>query len=234
MTEVATPPRSTVPVERTWDAESVFATTALWEAELEAVVADLPAMEAFAGRLAEGPSVTIDALAARDELIRRLGQVFVYAYIDYSVETIDQDAVARFGRAQSVYGQVLAAVSFVEPELLAIGRDRLLDWAGGEPALAPYEHYLDDLFRRGEHVRSSEVEELLGMLADAHSGPYGIYSGLVDSDLHFAPARAPPGSRPRSRRARSRGCWEAPTGFCDAARGRATRTVIAASATRSQ
>ena len=188
MTEVATPPRSAVPVERTWDAESVFATTALWAAELEAVVADLPTMEAFAGRLAEGPSVTIDALAARDELIRRLGQVFVYAYIDYSVETTDQDAVARFGRAQSVYGQVLAAVSFVEPELLAIGRDRLLDWAGGEPALAPYEHYLDDLFRRGEHVRSSEVEELLGMLADAHSGPYGIYSGLVDSDLHFAPA----------------------------------------------
>ena len=66
MTELATPPRSAVPVERTWDAASVFATVEDWEAELEAIVADLPGLEAFAGRLAEGRQVTIEALALRD------------------------------------------------------------------------------------------------------------------------------------------------------------------------
>ena len=80
---------------------------------LEALVADLGTLEAFAGRLAEGPSITLEALATRDDLSRRLGHVFVYAYLDYSVDTGDQAAVARFGRAQSVYGQAAAASSFV-------------------------------------------------------------------------------------------------------------------------
>lgn len=188
MPDTATQPRSAVPIDRTWDAASVFATIEEWEAALEGVVADLPALETLNGRLAEGASATLEALAARDDLIRRLGHVFVYAYLDYSVETTDQDAVARFGRAQTVYGQVLAAVAFIEPELLALGRDRLREWSDENTALAPYVHYLDDLFRRGEHVRSAEVEELLGQLADAHAGPYAVYSGLVDSDLTFADA----------------------------------------------
>ncbi len=188
MTETATPPRSAVPVERTWDAESVFPTLEAWGEALESIVADLPVLEALAGRLAEGPQVTIEALAARDDLTRRLGQVFVYAAVDYAVDTTDQDAVARYGRAQAVYGQALAAVAFIEPELLELGRERLLEWSRDEQAFASYEHYLDDLYRRGEHVRSAEVEELLGMLVDAHAGPFGIYSGLVDSDLAFAPA----------------------------------------------
>jgi oligoendopeptidase F len=186
--DVSTPPRSAVPVERTWDSASVFPSIGAWEAALDAVVSDVSEMGSFAGRLAEGSSVTIEALAARDDLMRRLGHVFVYAYLDYSVDTTDQDAVARFGRAQTLYGQVLAAVSFVEPELLELGRDRLAEWARDDGAFAQYEHYFDDLFRRGAHVRSAEVEELLGMLADSQQGPYGTYSSLVDSDLTFAPA----------------------------------------------
>ena len=183
-----TPPRSEIPVERTWDAASVFETPEAWAEALEALVGDLAKLEAFAGRLAEGPAVTLEALAARDDLSRRLGQVFVYAYLDYSVDTGDQAAVARFGRAQSVYGQAAAASSFVEPELLALGRDRLREWAESDPGFAPYRHYLDDLMRRIDHVRSSEVEELLGLLEDAHAGPYATYSGLTDNDLTFADA----------------------------------------------
>jgi oligoendopeptidase F len=188
VTEVITPPRSAVPVDRTWDAASVFATVADWEAEVEALLADVTRIGELSGRLAEGPEVTLEALAARDDLTRRLGHVYVYAGLEYAVDTTNQDAVARFGRGESVGGQVAAAVSFIEPELLAIGRERLLEWSEADTAFAPYAHYLDDLFRRGEHVRSTEVEELLGLLVDAHSGPYIVYSALADSDLVFAPA----------------------------------------------
>jgi len=188
MTEVATPPRSDIPIDRTWNAESVFARVEDWDAALDALVADLPKLEKFAGRLGEGPDVMIEALVARDELMRRTGHVFVYAYLDYSVDTADQDAVARFGKAQTAFGQVLGAIAFIEPDLLELGRDRLSEWSAERSELAPYEHYLDDLFRRGEHVRSVEVEELLGQLADAHTGPYAVYSSLADSDLAFADA----------------------------------------------
>jgi oligoendopeptidase F len=188
MSDAATPPRSAVPKDRTWDAESVFPTVEAWEAELEAVMALLGDLEAYSGRLAEGPAVTIEALAARDVLLDRLGRVYVYATLGWAVDTTDQAAVARFGRAQGVVAKAQAAASFLEPELLDIGRERMLEWSDDNPALAPYGHYLDDLFRRGEHVRSPEVEQLLGLLVDAQSGPYATYTSLVDTDLVFAEA----------------------------------------------
>ena len=117
-----------------------------------------------------------------------------YALLGYAVETTDQDAVARFGRAQSAGARVTAAASFVEPELLALGRDRLLEWCEGDPRLMLYRHHVDDLVRRAGHTRSAEVEEVLGHLSDPFGGPMAIYSALVDSDVGFAPARAEDGT----------------------------------------
>ena len=96
--------------------------------------------------------------------------------------------MARFGRAQAADAQVQAAVAFVEPEVLALGADRLRDWAAGDPALAAYDHYLADLGRRAAHTRSAEVEEVLGLVSDVFAGPFGVYSALTDSDVVFAPA----------------------------------------------
>jgi oligoendopeptidase F len=180
--------RDSVPVERTWDDTSVYATTVEWEAELDTLLAELSTLTAFQGRLGESPSVLLAALEARDAIDRRLGRVYVYALLGYAVETTDAAAVARFGRAQAAEAQVLAAVSFVEPELLALGADRLAECGADEQALGRYGHYFDDLARRAGHTRSAEVEEVLGLVSDVFSGPPGVYSALVDSDVIFAPA----------------------------------------------
>jgi oligoendopeptidase F len=180
--------RGSVPVESTWGDTSVFATVEAWEAELEAVLADLPALVAFQGRLGEAASVLVEALHATDALARRAGKVFVYALMGYAVETTDPAAVARFGRAQAADAQVSAATAFVEPEVLTVGRDRLSEWATAEPALVAYGHYFDDVFRRAANTRSAEVEEVLGLVSDVFSGPFNAYSALVDSDVVFAQA----------------------------------------------
>lgn len=185
-----TVPRDSVPAERTWGAESVFATSVEWDAELESVLAGLPSLAGLRERLAEGSGVLLEALQARDLISRRVGRLSTYAGMSYAVETTDSEAVARYGRALALEAQIAAATAFIDPEVLSIGREALAAWTAQEPALAPYEHYVDDLFRLEAHMRSSEVEEVLGLASDAFSGPYLAYSALVDSDLVFRPAIA--------------------------------------------
>jgi oligoendopeptidase F len=187
-------PRGSVPLDRSWDDSSVFPTVGDWEAELESLLGDLPKLAAFSGRIGESATVLVEALEARDAITLRSGRVFVYALLGYAVETTDAAAVARFGRAQAADAQVAAAAAFVEPEVLAIGADRLREWAGSEPRLATYEHYLADLGRREAHTRSAEVEEVLGLVSDVFAGPFGVYSALTDSDVAFAPAVAADGT----------------------------------------
>lgn len=186
--KTALPARSDIPKQYTWNAESVFATRADWEAAAQSIAADLPKAAAYKGRLAEGAAVLADFMAEADRLTRLLGKVYVYASMSSAVDTTDIESVSMLGQAGGLYGQVLAALSFSDPELLAIGRETLEAWLAAEPRLAHYGQYVDNLFRQQAHVRSGEVEEVIGLASDMLDSIYMTYSQLVNADLKFAPA----------------------------------------------
>src|SRR5690606_10485781 len=88
-----------------------------------------------------------------------------------------------------------AATSFLNPELIQIGKEKLDAWVKENDKLAVYKQNFDDLFRQQAHVRSAEVEEILGMLADPFSGPGNSSSMLVNADFKFAPAKNSKGKK---------------------------------------
>jgi oligoendopeptidase F len=112
----------------------------------------------------------------------------MYASFAQAVDTTDQKAAGMQGRAASVFGQVSAALSFFAPELIALGHAKLREWMQQDAQLAIHAHSFDDLFRRQAHVRSGEVEELLGMLTDPFDGPSTTASMLTNADFKFQPA----------------------------------------------
>ncbi len=194
MTETTLLHHRELPPRVTWNAPSVFPSNEAWEDEWKRVSVGLPDhTKKYQGRLAGSAALVFECLQMRDEVLRRAQVLTVYADMASSVDSNDQTAVAMAGRARSLSGQVLATFAFVDPELIAIGHTRLRGWANSEPRLALYAHYFDDLFRRQAHVRSSEVEELLGMLADPFSGVDQNESMLTNADFQFKPARSSTG-----------------------------------------
>ena len=152
------PVRSKVNKKYTWNAESVYKSPKEWEAALKAVINDIPKVKKFEGKLAESASTLLKGYTAIEELILRAQTVFMYAQFAYAVDTTSQASGAMVGKAGGMYGQVAAAVSFLNPELLKIGRKKLNAWMKENKKLAVYEQAIDDLFRQQAHVRSGEVE----------------------------------------------------------------------------
>ena len=189
MPEATLPTRSALDRAYTWNAESVFADPAAWEAAMQKLAGEITEFARYQGHLAEGPSALLGALHGLEALLTRSGTVLTYALMGHHVDTTDQGASRRYGQAQALLGQLYGSLAFIDPELLAIGRDKLDQWLLAEPGLAIYAHYIDDLYRRQAHVRSSEVEQLLGMLADPFSGPRTTANFLSNADLTFRPAR---------------------------------------------
>lgn len=182
------PPRSKIEKKHTWNSESVFKSQKDWEAELQGILKDIPALKKYQGSLGTSPQTLLEALQSMEALMKRVMKVYMYAAFSYSVDTTNQKAVAMIGKAQGMYGQAAGAVSFINPELLQIGNATLDDWMIQNEALGVYRQSIRDLFRQQEHVRSSEVEELLGMLSDPMSGADNSTSMLVNADFKFAPA----------------------------------------------
>ena len=142
-----------------WNAESVFATSETWSAEVDSILASLPEIKKFEGALKDAATL-LQAFETIEGLMARMNRAYIYAGFSYAVDTTDQNASAMNGKAQGMYGQVMAAAAFLNPELLAIGQKKLNKWMKDEPRLAVYEQFFNNLFRKHEHVRSGEVEEM--------------------------------------------------------------------------
>ncbi len=189
-TQIAIPPRSEIPLAYQWNAESVFPDREAWEAEYSAIAAALPTLGALAGHLAESPTALAEALELAYSLQERLQRVYFYAGMCYAVELTDTAAETMNGRAQALAAQASATASFIEPEMIAIGNATLLKWLATEPRLTIYAQYIDNLFRQQAHVRSPEVEEVLGLAQAPLTAAASIYDVLTSNDMKFAAARS--------------------------------------------
>jgi oligoendopeptidase F len=189
------PRRQDIESEYTWDVASVFSTDAEWEEAIATITERLPHLEHFHGRLKTGPDEVARALATADEILDLTGPVFVYASMLHDADTGDQSAAAKNDRAIAIFSQVAAAMAFIEPELLEIGIETLQKWSEENEDLKVYRHYFDELDRRRQHVRSAEVEQILGMLGNPFGTAQGIHGVLADADLKFKAAEGSGGDR---------------------------------------
>ncbi len=180
--------RSDIPEQYTWDPYSIFPSRAAWEAAIDETDALIASASRFRGRLGEGPAVICEFLELSETIMRNVGQITVFATMFYTVDTNDREASAMRDRALGLQARASAALAFGEPELLALGSDQLLAWLDRDDHLASYRHYFERLIARAPHVRSAEVEELLGQVRDPFAAASAIHGVLANAELRFPPA----------------------------------------------
>jgi oligoendopeptidase F len=180
--------REEVPKEFTWNTESIFASNEAWDEAFNQAQAVIPDVERFHGRLGDSAGTLLDFFHAEEDLVAQIEKLYIFAHTTHDVNTNDETALMQLDRARGLWAHAAAALSFAEPEILAIGRDTLTAWMQENADLKVYDHYFDELFGMQSHVRSEEVEELLGLVRDPFSAASSIHSVLADTDLTFEPA----------------------------------------------
>ena len=123
--------------------------------------------------MSQGPAKLLSAFEDLELLNMRAGKLLTYVVMAHHVDTADQAAARRYGQVLGRLADCWAAGVF-RPGAIGHRAREAGQWMAAEPTLAVYRQYFDDLFRRQSHVRSTEVETLLGMLADpcrAHAPP---------------------------------------------------------------
>ncbi|MCL4867341.1 MAG: oligoendopeptidase F [Anaerolineae bacterium] len=188
------PPRNEIPVQYTWDASSIYPSDEAWEAAIVALDEQLTQAASYRGRLTEGAATVAEALNAVETVYRNASKIFNYAMMFYTVDSNNQSAAAKFDRARSFFGKAQAMTAFIRPEMIAIGFDTLRQWRHEDDRLAHLGHYLELLEKQQTHVRSAEVEQVLGMAQDMIGTATSTGGVLVNTDLKFAAAVASDGT----------------------------------------
>lgn len=179
------PTRQEIDPQYKWDLESVYADYADWEADFAKVRELAEGIKAFSGRLGEGAGVLLECLKLRDDLFVLASQVHVYAQLRRDEDTANTVHQGMADRANSLAVEVQTALSFIEPELLALDEGVVAGFLREEAGLEQYRHYLDNVLRRKPHTLSPREEQLLSMVVELDEAPYNIFSMLNNADMRF-------------------------------------------------
>ena len=182
------PPRSAVSIEQTWDAQSVYPQPADWHQHFEQMKSRVKEVAPYAGTLHQSPARLQEWMALYSELSRELNKLYWYAAMESEVDATNNSAREMLGMIGSLYGEFSSSSAFTEPELLAMPEGQLREWIAAEENLRVYAQYIDSVISYRAHVRSPEVESILGMVQDPFQSVQRIASELTNTDLTFRDA----------------------------------------------
>ena len=166
-----------------WDLTALYPTPNAWTAERAAVLATLPRLLAFKGRLGDGAATLGAALRLRSDLARRTDRLNTYATLKADEDLRDPSGQERGQLADDLDGQVKRAGAWIEPELLRLSTDSLQAEFGTDPSLSRFRFFLADLERRSPHILDAEAETLLAAADAPLDGTERGRDQLVGADM---------------------------------------------------
>ncbi len=189
------PSRHDIGEEHKWNLEAIYPQDTQWEEDFTALAPLAEQIAGFRGRLDESAETLLAVLELRDSMSQHLDKLFSYARMRRDEDNTNAHYQALTDRAMMMWTRVQEAGSYISPELLSIGWDKISGMMEQEPRLDLYRHELDDLFREAEHMLSEREEELLAGTGEIAAGPGTIYDMLTDADMTYGTIEDEEGSQ---------------------------------------
>jgi len=193
MENTKVPLRSEISREKTWNAEAVFSDRTVWREGLESLKNDMIRINGFEGTLSQNPERLIEWFKTLEDLSRKVEKLEFYAYMAMAVDGDDAEATAMVGQVQTLNADLNAKTAFADPEILKMDVTVILKWIETEKGLEPNKHAIEDLIRTKSHVRSAEVEEVLGLISEPFGNVEMTYQMLSSMDMKASDAKGTDG-----------------------------------------
>jgi oligoendopeptidase F len=177
--------RSRIPDRLKWNLSDIYPTDAGWRAAKEKLAAEIPSLRQFQGKLGSSPATLADALDRLYALDKELSRLFTYAGMLADQDTRDSQHQGMRQEMTQLGAAFGAQASFIEPEVLKIGKAPIERFIESETRLKIYRFYLEDIVRREAHTLSDSEEKLLADVGPLAAGPSSAFNILSNADFPY-------------------------------------------------
>src|SRR3954447_15599699 len=127
--------RSQTPDKFKWNLAEIYPTDAAWRTAKDTLTADLPKLRQFQGKLGSSAGTLADALELQAGYSKTLARLYSYASLLADQDTRDSPHEGMRQEMTQLAAAFGAESSFIEPELLKSGEDKVKTFVAGEPRL---------------------------------------------------------------------------------------------------
>lgn len=177
--------RSQIEAKYTWNLADIYASDAEWTKAKDEMLSRIPSLESFKGKLSSSSNTLLEYLNAYFDFNKLYSRVYSYASMksDEDLGNTGYQSMMQILRQNEPV--MSAAISFVEPELLTAGKEKIDGFIKENKGLAIYKMYLDEIFRQQKHLLSEKEEKIMAQASALLGAPYNIFSVFLNNDLPF-------------------------------------------------
>jgi len=166
-----------------WDLTGVYANDEAWESALETAQAEIITLPRLAGSLGDSSASLSAALNQISSLEKEIARLYVYTSLIFDSDQRDADAQAQIGRSRTLYSNFEESISWLAPEILAIGDARIEAFISADETLTAHEFFLRDTLRSAPHTLDVKTEEILAQASLALNASEQIYESYANADI---------------------------------------------------
>lgn len=189
--------RARIPDPYKWNLSDICSNDDSWNEARQKLTAGFSQISSFAGKLSDSSELLFNCLELLNRIRKEYVRLACYASMKSDLDTRDAEYLAMDQQMGQIGSDLSALSSFVEPEILSIGRDRIERVLNEDTRLGIYRHILDDILRKKDHTRTEGEEKIIaeaGLMADSPGNINGIFT---NADFPFPEIQIEDGSSVR-------------------------------------
>ena len=167
----------------TWDLSELYPSVEAWQKSRTTLLTQLDELAELKGSLGRNAASLLGAMEKIFAAQKEVARLYSYASMRSDEDLRDTANQELDQLATIAYAKFGESISWLEPELLAIGEKKLEKFLRKEPALAPYRFMIENTLRNAPHTLDSNGEALLALFTNPFSAPNSIYSLMANSDI---------------------------------------------------
>ncbi|MEK7361850.1 MAG: oligoendopeptidase F, partial [Pseudomonadota bacterium] len=169
--------------EDRWNLADLYPSIAAWNADVAMLESRLKDFGDCRGHLGDSVQRFKSCLDLGAELRRRYARLRVYAGEQHAEDTGVAASLELEQRADVLGNRFSEATSFLRPEVLSIGAEKVGRFLAQEPALKIYRQPLDNILRAAPHTLDAQGESLIATFGLATGAAGAVYTTLANADF---------------------------------------------------
>lgn len=164
-----------------WDLTYHFKNKEEFEQALEGVNQIVESVKDFEGKLSNEESF-VKYFETMRKFEEDASRVYQYASLKSDLDKKNVENAADLNRCQMVFYTLSENAAFVEPELIAIGEEKVMEMLNKHPEIEEVRFSLQKLFRGSRHILDGKSEKLLSLYSPVTGSAGELYSNLAVGD----------------------------------------------------
>lgn len=175
--------RDEIDIKYKWNLEDLYSSVDEWQKDKELIEAQIPVITKFKEKLAESPKNLLATLENMYSIYKNYSKLSSYATRLKDQDLGNSTYLSLSQQANTLGTKLSEAVSYFNPEVLAIDKETMDTFYNEEPRLNEYKIVLENIQRLSKHTLSAKEEKILASFGLTANNQYDVYGIFTNAEM---------------------------------------------------